>query len=406
MGTEVSSNKPFLFREGENGFLSILPEFLREALTPTSRLKSSNDLGKIHRFWIEATDLPYTQTERGDNEIMFTFGDCPMIVKKHLMKYDSDGNLVDDEDSEGGDEDEVEVEDEAYSLNKSDKEKKKMSPEKKFAKNFSRFYEEIGLYYPVFLRLRELLKLGAISLILKSIYMSLKSSIENVVVETEPIRRVLRELRGQIEYPLNTNSKVNEIFSQTLRDNGIYNESYISWSERDKLKPEIRTMLREAEKKTLETIAQSLSESLEIKYCNNFYQYVYSWIQNNSETNLVNYMANEIKERKIEKMSKFGENLNYWGISLAEENEINLGNSGDGCVWVPAAFSENDNCKTYGGVCLIPKMVSANSNGQGGNAGQSGRGSGNGAGNMGGGGDGGNKGEKFDEQFKFVIYFT
>ncbi len=39
------------------------------------------------------------------------------------------------------------------------------------------------------------------------------------------------------------------------------------------LKSKIRIMLREAERKTLETVAHSLCETLEIKYCNNFYQY-------------------------------------------------------------------------------------------------------------------------------------
>jgi hypothetical protein len=54
---------------------------------------------------------------------------------------------------------------------------------------------------------------------------------------------------------------------------------------------------------------------------------------------------------------------------LTEENETNLGNCGDGCVWVPAAFSQINNCKVYGGVYLVPKLVNQNSSGQGGNAG-------------------------------------
>ncbi len=147
-------------------------------------------------------------------------------------------------------------------------------------------------------------------------------------------------------------------------------------------------MLREAGKKTLETVAHSLCKSLEIKYCNNFYQYVCHWIQDNNETNIINYMANEIKIKQIEKMSKFGENQNYWEISLTEENETNLGNCGDGCVWVPAAFSQNDNCEIYGGVCLVPKLVNQNSSGQGGNAGGF-------EGVMVGNGGGGNKGGEF-----------
>jgi tetratricopeptide (TPR) repeat protein len=93
MGTEVSAKKPFLFREGDEGILQVLPQFLREALTNTSHPSNSSNYGQVHRFWIEARELPYTQSKRNDNEMEYTFGYCPMIVKKHLMKYDSNGRL-------------------------------------------------------------------------------------------------------------------------------------------------------------------------------------------------------------------------------------------------------------------------------------------------------------------------
>jgi hypothetical protein len=60
MGTEVFGKKPFLFREGDEGFLQVLPEFLREALTPPSHRSDSSNCGQVHRFWIEAMELPYT----------------------------------------------------------------------------------------------------------------------------------------------------------------------------------------------------------------------------------------------------------------------------------------------------------------------------------------------------------
>jgi hypothetical protein len=40
---------------------------------------------------------------------------------------------------------------------------------------------------------------------------------KSIVIDTEPIRKVLQEKRKIITYPLNTNSKVNEIFSQLFR---------------------------------------------------------------------------------------------------------------------------------------------------------------------------------------------
>ncbi len=104
MGTEVSSKKPFLFRDGEHSFLHVLTEFLRLILSSTSREGCVSNNGRVHRFWNKATDLPYTNlNERENNEIQFIFVYFPMIVKKQ-MKHDSDGKLLDEEDSEDEDE--------------------------------------------------------------------------------------------------------------------------------------------------------------------------------------------------------------------------------------------------------------------------------------------------------------
>jgi hypothetical protein len=281
-----------------------------------------------------------------------------------------------DEDEEDEDEDKEEEEEEEKERSgyEGDKEKKKICPEKMFVKNFSRFYEEIGDYFPVFLRLRELLKLGTILLILREIYKNIESVKKNIVIDTEPIRSVLRELRTTIEYPLNTNSKVNEIFNQVLRDNLIYNEYRVIPNEIDRVKSEIRRRLREAEETEFETVAHDLSEYLEITYCNNLYQHVSNWIQHQRESNLVNYLENQVKEKKIKKLSKFGENLKRWGVKVEGNEEVKLSNSGNECVWVPAAFSKGEKCKAYGGVCLIPNLVSASpqSSGQGGGGGRRG----------------------------------
>ncbi len=114
-----------------------------------------------------------------------------------------------------------------------------------------------------------------------------------------------------------------------------------------------------------------------------------NWIQHGSGSNLVNYLANYVKERNIEKMSRFGRNLKHWGVKL-EENELKFSNSGSECVWIPAAFFEGEKCKVYEGVCLLPKLVSVSSQ----SGGQEGGGSGGGRGQgKGGGGDRGGRGQ-------------
>lgn len=58
-----------------------------------------------------------------------------------------------------------------------------------------------------------------------------------------------------------------------------------------------------------------------------------------------------------QKKSKFRKCLEENGIKLElSKIEIHQNNTTK-CVWVPALFNQFDNFKTYGGVCLIPKLV-------------------------------------------------
>ena len=159
MGTEVSAKSPFMFKDSSDG-LHLLPEHLKEALKPISQRKNGQMSGNLHRFWIESKELFYKVEEIEGGVHRYTFDEVQMVVKKHLLKYNSDGVLVDDEDDEDteneDDSDEDRDNEEDYHENENKKRKKKISPEKQFAKDFSENYEEIGKYFPVLLRLREL----------------------------------------------------------------------------------------------------------------------------------------------------------------------------------------------------------------------------------------------------------
>lgn len=86
--------------------------------------------------------------------------------------------------------------------------KKKISAEAQFTRRLTQYYDLIGCYFPVLLRLRELVKLSAISMILKNTYRALEEMKKNVAVPRNDIQNMLESIRRQITYPIYTESKV------------------------------------------------------------------------------------------------------------------------------------------------------------------------------------------------------
>jgi hypothetical protein len=361
MGTEVSAKSPFLFRDSSEGLL-LLPEHLREALKPIHQRKDKQNYGNVHRFWIESKELVYYMEEIEDGVLRFTFDEVRMVVKKHLMKYNSDGVLVDDEDDEDTD-----LEEE-YDGDGNDKErKKKTSSEKQFAKDFTENYEEIGKCFPVLLRLRELLKLGAVSTILRSIWRNKQDAIKKLQTDKKPITDVLRKIRRKVKYPVNTNSKVNEFYRKVLRKQGISADRVVATAEYE-AKENIRKKLREVDERTLETVAKSLREGLEVsKYVDLSYNIrVKEWL--NASTGWFGYFfrrgekqfSDYLVNAMIQKLSWFGNTLKSMGFNLDNDGEVKL-NDGKDCVWVPSAFRREDRVRVYGGVNLQLRMTNGSS---------------------------------------------
>ncbi|CAF4053785.1 unnamed protein product, partial [Rotaria sp. Silwood1] len=189
-GVEIYSEPPFQMRDASDGFMKRLPEWLREELKPIDQRKDCIIMNSVHRFWIEAGQITYEhQYDENNNIITYYLSDVPMCVKKQLMQYDEQGNLIDDLSK---------VED-------------GHSSEGDFAQAFTRYYDQMGSYFPELLRLKELLKRGVLLVFIRSTFDNIQKYINNIAIAIGPINDYLQRIRNQIRYPCETDSEINRI---------------------------------------------------------------------------------------------------------------------------------------------------------------------------------------------------
>ncbi|CAF1247483.1 unnamed protein product [Didymodactylos carnosus] len=340
-GTEVCSEPPFEMRQTVDGFLKRLPEWLKQELKPIDERKDSVIIDSVHRFWIEAGEITYEHTfDENNGVITYYLSDVPMCVKKQLMKYDEEGNLIDN--TSKPDEDQT--------------------PEAEFARAFTKHYEEIGSYFPELLRLKELLKLGVLLIFIRSTFENIQKHMNNLDIEVTPINNFLQGIRNQLTYPCVTDNEINRLYNRILNENNIQS-SAISYNETNELKNKIRTQLSEADETNLNKVTDVICESC---HCSSdrypVKQYVLNWLMHNNKTNLVNCIVNSLKTFKREKYSKILETIIYLGVNLDEQTKFSLDNSSTDCSWVPAVFcsKEKSHMKVYGGVNLQPNLKEGN----------------------------------------------
>lgn len=91
--------------------------------------------------------------------------------------------------------------------------KKKISAEARFTRRLTQYYDLIGCYFPVLLRLRELAKLSTIYMILKNTYDTLEESKKQLTPRDShnDVQSMLENTRRQITYPICTDAKVSII---------------------------------------------------------------------------------------------------------------------------------------------------------------------------------------------------
>lgn len=363
MGVEVSSHWPHPFRNAKVGFMKLLPEYLRDKIRPVTERRGGNREDSCHRFWIESDEVECEQVYDDDrNTLRFMFGRCQMHVKTQLMKHNADGELVDDSE----DEDDVNSSDDDDYEDFVKLRKKRITAETQFANDFTEVYDDVGRYFPVLLRLRELLKLLAVHGILNSHYESLETAKENLrSTLTERFGKMFTELRPKVPYPQNASNNVNKCYRKLLSDQGI-NESRLASGEEDRAKRLIRQQLREVDTELVSKLTTQLSSQLSVSDCSDFAKAVRNWLEGGFFTNytrqLVEYVVDRTYPKKFEELDRFRKNATMLGVKLRKrgddkhDNPTGLSTFTDQCPWVPAAFCRHDLGRVYGGVCLIPQL--------------------------------------------------
>ncbi|KIE05775.1 hypothetical protein NF27_CY00110 [Candidatus Jidaibacter acanthamoeba] len=99
MGKEVQGRYPYDIRPIDR-MIEHMPEHLKKIIYDFHKAKQSNS---IHRFWIEAEGIDIAEEAKKEVNVQRVALDhLKMVVKKHKMAFDKDGNLVDlDEKDEG-----------------------------------------------------------------------------------------------------------------------------------------------------------------------------------------------------------------------------------------------------------------------------------------------------------------
>ena len=149
-GVEVSAKPPFESRPCRVGLTKDLPFDLVEAIKPLAE-RGGISSQHVHRFWIQGDIVEFKVTERGPR-LEFDLGEPKMHIRSHPIIPGPDGEYQDTEFEDDPD-----------------------SPEAKFVSDITCHYNELGIYFPMFARLRELAKLQALVPILGIFMKNLKN---------------------------------------------------------------------------------------------------------------------------------------------------------------------------------------------------------------------------------------
>jgi len=280
---DVSSKAPFKLRDSSEGFTKKLPKHLSEKLKPVHKRDNCKNHGTAHSFWIEAGDLIYDTVET-DTMITYKFGDVKMKVKKHLLKYDENGLLVDDENDTEEDN----------------------SAEADFAHEFTINYYQIATYFPELARLKELLKLGALLAILRNIYNGTNKLIANIntTINASSVKNDINKISEEIKYPVYTEANVNSAYQDLLRANGLYDDSRVSYTEISSAKSKIRSQLQEGDTQILNSVTQVLAKGYHANESSIKYN-VDSWLKNRYHVDtLASMLAQSAKDFIISEKKK------------------------------------------------------------------------------------------------------
>ena len=304
MGFEMQSYPPFQKRPIFEGLLKDLPDKLKEVLLPIPSRGFSRS--RVHRLWIQADDMEY-DVQEDEHSIRWIFGEVNIAVRCMPMFHTKDGQLQ-DQNVQGPDDD---------------------SPEGRFVADFTKNYDEIGKYFPEFLRLKELCKVQFLGSFIKSF--------EEALVAKK------RELKSK-----EMDAKYAQIYDSTLRDA----ENQICRN-LDKVERQVSYINDDVVQQVRQAgISASDSE-------------IYDWLRYGDSGTIVQSIAKEkvpsIKQIRQKIIADHTKNLQTFQTNVANftsSSKTSLSSSNE-CRWVPAVChsteSQNNVRCFYGGVSLTPK---------------------------------------------------
>ena len=357
VGSDVSAKPPFNQRPNKEGLTKNLPQHLQEKLKSVSERGATQN--RAHRFWIQADKITYSE-DQVDSKLELRLGEMEMKIRSHPLMPGDDGKLKDTEDDDDPD-----------------------SPEAKFAADMTEVYDELGLHFPMFLRLKQLAKLQVLGLFLRGILegMKEKANGQNVTVPEELYQRIrsdaLEQLKEQLKRGLDSMSS----------DIGVWPAA----EDRDTVSSEVRRVLRElpsnvyatysdvephitsALRKKDESIVTQLTDALMDVTSNRLRRstltgHIRSWLRNRSQWNqneLLDYISSgaslptrEMLKRQIIDMHK--ERYGHFSGFLQRLSMPHKLTTTRPCKWVPAALHKEEDGNhlslCYGGVLISPKV--------------------------------------------------
>jgi len=255
------------------------------------------------------------------------------------------------------------------------------SAEAEFARQFTAHYDEIGLYFPEFSRLRELVKLAAMNLLLAVRGLDSQATATNAEGKLDKIRESIAENvqvfvdRLTAKIPRNwpqaedwryVNSKIDEIL-EDQRENFQSQAPSASWYQiEQQARPMIRRQLLDALKESDRSLVPDLV-AIVVKNGHNLTSVnltavVDAWVRSLNSVQVATILTDSLAEKERQEAERIVRQLKAFGLPLTLPEKFDRRNdfapfSNTTCRWVPAAFYKDEapegySHMIYGGVSL------------------------------------------------------
>ncbi len=339
VGADVSSKPPFKQRSNGEGLTKNLPKRLQEKLKPVSERGTTQN--RAHRFWIQADNIDYTQ-DQNNGCLEISLGEMEMIIRSHPLIPGEDGKLKDTSEDDDPD-----------------------SPEAKFAEDMTEVYNELGLHFPMFLRLRQLAKLQVLGTFIRSILLDMKEKSEGKGVE-EIQCHARQSYRSQIASQLDSfKEKVGtwpaaEDESTILAELNKHFGFELNSDSQEKSKPYIIPGLEKRDEHVVSQFLDAWEDSSALSR-SQLDTFVRQWLRRNDYYDLLKYLCRAAPIPTKADIISFNKQR-YLAFS-SHVKTLSMPNNNPNptpCKWVPAALhkEEDDNHLSlcYGGVLIAPKV--------------------------------------------------